>query len=80
MMREKSVAINADFNKLERPQINDLTLYHKKLGKEEEGHDGGRVGSPSHRSPPNNLENLQIILKIYEFSLRFKERPAGMLQ
>ena len=39
-----------------------------------------RVGSPSHLSPPNYLDNLQIILKIYEFSLRFKERTAGTLQ
>ena len=46
----------------------------------EEGQDGGRVGSPNHLSPPNYLDNLQIILKIYEFALRFKERPAGMLQ
>ena len=45
-----------------------------------EGQAGGRVGSPNHLSPPNYLENLQIILKIYEFGLRFKERPAGMLQ
>ena len=37
----------------------------------------GRVGSPSHLSPPNYLDNFQIILKIYEFGLRFKERPAG---
>ena len=44
------------------------------------GQDGGRVGSPSHPSPPNYLDNLQLILKIYEFGLRFKERPAGMLQ
>ena len=46
----------------------------------EEEQDGGRVGSPNHLSPPNHLENLQIILKIYEFGLRFKERPAGMQQ
>ena len=46
----------------------------------EEGQDGGRVGSPSHLSPSNYLDNLQIILKIYEFGLRFKERTAGMLQ
>ena len=30
-----------------------------------EEQDGGRVGSPNHLSPPNYLENLQIILKIY---------------
>ena len=48
--------------------------------KDEEEQDGGRVGSPNHLSPPNYLENLQIILKIYEFGLRFKERPAGMQQ
>ena len=42
---------------------------------------GGRgVGSPSHPSPPNYLDNLQIFLNIYEFGLRFKERPAGKLQ
>ena len=45
-----------------------------------EGQDGGRVGSPSHLSPANYLDNLQIILKIFEFCLLFKERPAGMLQ
>ena len=53
-------------------------LYKKARTGEEQ--DGGRVGSPNHLSPPNYLENLQIILKIYEFGLRFKERPAGMLQ
>ncbi|XP_077767328.1 uncharacterized protein LOC144321881 isoform X2 [Canis aureus] len=41
------------------------------------GQDSRKVGSPSHLSPPNYLENLQIFLKIYEFGLRFKERPAG---
>ena len=46
----------------------------------EEGQDGRRVGSPGHLSPPNYLDNLQIILKIYEFGLRIKERPAGTLQ
>ena len=46
----------------------------------EEGQDGGRAGSPNELSPPNYLDNLQIILKIYEFGLRIKERPAGMLQ
>ena len=46
----------------------------------EEGQDGGRAGSPNHLSPPNYLENLQIILKIYEFGLRIKERTPGMLQ
>ena len=45
-----------------------------------EGQEGGRVGSPNHLFPPNYLDNIQIILKIYEFSLRFKERTAGMLQ
>ena len=35
---------------------------------------------PKSPVPPNYLDNLQIILKIYEFGLRFKERPAGMLQ
>ena len=46
----------------------------------EEGQDGGRVVFPNHLSPQNYLGSLQIILKIYEFSLRFKERTAGMLQ
>ena len=40
----------------------------------EEGQDGGRVGSPNHLSPPNYLDNLQII------GLRFKERTAETLQ
>ena len=56
----------------------DIAKTSKNL--EEEGQDGGRVGSPSHLSPPNYLDNLQIILKIFEFCLRFKDRPAGMLQ
>ncbi|CAD7692704.1 unnamed protein product [Nyctereutes procyonoides] len=43
-----------------------------------EGQDGGRAGSPNHLSPPNYLDNLQTILKIYEFGLRCKERPAGI--
>ena len=55
-----------------------VTLFE--IGKWREGQDGGRVGSPNHLSPPNYLDNLQIILKIYEFGLRFKERTAGMLQ
>ena len=55
-----------------------VTLFE--IGKWREGQDGGRVGSPSHLSPPNYPDNLQIILKIYEFSLRFKERTAGTLQ
>ena len=46
----------------------------------EAGQGGRRVGSPSHLSPPNYLDNLQTILKIYGFGLRFKERPAGTLQ
>ena len=46
----------------------------------EEGQDGGKVGSPNHLSPPNYLDKLQIILKIYEFGVRFKDRTAGMLQ
>ena len=56
----------------------DIAKTSKNL--EEEGQDGGRVGSPSHLSPPNYLDKLQIILKIYKFGLRFKERTAGMLQ
>ena len=48
------------------------TVPSQKKKKKEEGQDGGRVGSPSHLSPPNYLHNLQIILKLYEFSLRFK--------
>ena len=47
---------------------------------EGEGQDGRRVGSPNQLSPPNYLDNLQIILKIYKFGLRFQERIAGMLQ
>ena len=39
-----------------------------------------RGGSPGHLCPPNYLDNLPVILKIYEFGLRFKERPAGTLQ
>ena len=58
----------------------DNKKHNRKTIVWEEGQDGGRVGSPNHLSPPNYLENLQIILKIYEFGLRFKERPAGMLQ
>ena len=54
-----------------------LKLQIKGEGEEQ---DGRRVGSPNHLSPPSYLGNLQIILKIYEFSLRFKERTAGMLQ
>ena len=42
--------------------------------------DGGRVVSPSHLFPPTYLDNVQIILKIYEFGLRFKETTAGMLR
>ena len=45
-----------------------------------EGQDGGGVESPSHLSPTTYLDNLQIILKTYEFDLRFKERTAGPLQ
>ena len=44
------------------------------------GQDGRRVGSLSHLSPPNYLDNFQIILKTYKLGLRFKERTAGMLQ
>ena len=57
-----------------------IEFVKQKRYPEEEGQDGGRVGSPSHLSPPNYLDNLQIILKTYEFGLRFKERPAGTLQ
>ena len=35
---------------------------------------------PKSPVPPNYLDNLEIILKIYEFSLRFKERTDRMLQ
>lgn len=59
--------------------ISDGSCLRVRLTRGEE-QDGGRVRSPNHLSPPNYLENLQIILKIYEFGLRFKERPAGMLQ
>ena len=44
---------------------------------EEAGQDSRRVGSPSHLSPPTYLDNFQIILKTYEFGLRFKERTEG---
>ena len=44
------------------------------------GKDGGGVGSSSHLVPPAYLDNFQIILKTFEFNLRFKERTAGMLQ
>ena len=44
------------------------------------GRDGGGVGSPSHLFPSTYLDNFQIILKMYKFDLRFKERTAGMLQ
>ena len=58
-----------------------LTHFHdKKNNFRREGQNGGRVGSPSHLSPPSYLDNLQIILKIDEFGLIFKERTAGMLQ
>ena len=30
--------------------------------------------------PPTYLDNFSIILKTYEFGLRFKERTAGRLQ
>ncbi|KAM8950947.1 zinc finger protein 713 isoform 1-T2 [Lycaon pictus] len=43
---------------------------------------GGAVWSRIHlsRGFSERQDNLQIILKIYEFGLRFKERTAGMLQ
>ena len=44
------------------------------------GQDGGGVGSPSHPSPPTYLDNFQIILKLYKFDLRCKERTGGTLQ
>ena len=63
------------------PILKKEDLYtRQKLDGWGEEQDGGRVGSPNHLSPPNYLEYLQIILKIYEFDLRFKERPAGMQQ
>ena len=46
----------------------------------EKGQDGRRVRSPNHLSPPDYLDNLKIMLKIYEFGLRFKERTAETLQ
>ena len=45
----------------------------QKYAEWEAGQDGGRVGSPSHLSPPTYLDNFQIILKTYEFGLRFRE-------
>ena len=50
-------------------------VYQKAVS--EAGKDGGRVGSPSHLSPPIYLDNFQIILKTYEFGQRFKERTLG---
>ena len=44
------------------------------------GQHGGRVGSPSHLSPPTYLDNFQIVQETHEFNLRFKKRPAGTLQ
>ena len=44
------------------------------------GQDGGRLGASIHPTPPTYLDYCQIILKTYEFDLRFKERTAGMLQ
>ena len=60
------------------PRSFSIILEFKKS--REEGEDGRRVESPNHLSPPNYIDNLQIILKIYEFVLRFKERTAVMLQ
>ena len=57
-----------------------LNVHFKIVTDGGEGQEGGRVGSPNHLSPPNYLDNLQIILKIDEFGLRFKERPAETLQ
>ena len=61
-------------------KLTSYDVYFKTFFCWEAGQDDKRVGSPSHLSPPNYLDNLQIILKTYEFGLRFKERTAGMLQ
>ena len=57
----------------------------KKTTKAKRQHTGGgerwwKCSVPKSPSPRNYLDNLQIILKIYEFSLRFKQRPVWMLQ
>ena len=65
-------------NRLNQKESNQIELNRKELNRSKsnrikskriesrgEGQDGGRVGSPNHMSPPNYLENLQIILKIY---------------
>ena len=59
-------------------KVNVVRKYHVFSGRA--GQDGGGVGSPSHPSPPTYLDDFQIILKTYEFDLRFKETPAGTLQ
>ena len=40
---------------------------------------GPKAGTKPLRHPGIPLNNFQIILKTYEFHLRFKERTAGML-
>ncbi|XP_072607519.1 clusterin-associated protein 1 isoform X12 [Vulpes vulpes] len=72
---------------------NTLRLMQNKLKEEEKRllRSGSEPGEPEaalsdkpawNLSPPERpgTDNLQIILKIYEFGLRFKERPAGTLQ
>ena len=67
-----------ELNRIEKQRIEKNQIKTEGIGGE--GQDGGRVGSPNNPSPPNYLENLQIILKFYEFGLRIKERTPGMLQ
>ena len=59
--------------------VNDISdkelvfKIYKELIKRRARQDGRGVGSPSHLSPPTYLDNFQIILKTYEFNLRFQE-------
>ena len=57
-----------------------LSLVHFKEYNQGAEQDGRGVGSPSHLSPLNYLDNFQIILKTCKFDLRLKERTAGMKQ
>ena len=55
-----------------------ITKYYKQ--QRAAGQDDAAVGSPSHLFPSTYLNNFQIILKTYEFYLRFKVRIPGTLQ
>ena len=71
---------------MERESCSSSTKYMENVGWDSfiknlywrEGEEGRKVGSPSLLSPANYLDNFQIILKIYKFGLRFKQRTAGM--